>query len=216
MTDDTWRQMAVELRPYPGRALNDLTASVIDTRPRGMAMHYDFGLSQPRLLLQFPYVPDLISIEVRCPHRGLLHRHGPATFIRAVSIGMNLSTGFLKVKLPKASRRRSAEEYDAPISSSERPITVGERPPVGARQLVYQDKEEGDRQRQARDPSLLWFHKQVREATKFVRDLIQKAQGEVTIVDPYLDEETFLPLRCVKCQAGLEGAPADFQDASAW
>lgn len=176
-----------DLTPRPGQLVKGLQITVEDRRPHGPSWRQEFSVEGQYSVLHLPEEPQSITVDVQCPRRGLLYRTPPATFIRNISIGMNMVVGQRIVQLrEKTTGRDTSYTVDVVKSSTSQ---VGETELPSALKTVLDDLYEQERRNEAEALGIQWFNKNVEEAEDRIRSLIAMAEKKVLIVDPYLGAE---------------------------
>lgn len=183
---DSRKSVALKLLAHPGRSLDGLMVSLREIRLAGITSetHHPVPASG-ELIITLPHTPHMISVDVRCPDRGLLFHSEPTSFIGQISFSMNIVSGAREVEVPARSKKRGTERFQTPIVTPTHMTSVGEASPFSALRILLNDRAEQDRLSRSADIGYRWFKGNVELAVGFLRNALITAKTNVTIIDPY-------------------------------
>jgi hypothetical protein len=170
--------VVIRVHPRQGQTSDGLKVICKEKDTGSLVEHV---LSQNTAKLSFDHAIGEISEEIYCPHRGILFRTPPTGFIRSISARMSLKTAEIHQRVIDEVSGRT-KEVISEKSESLPAITIGTSKAHPAQEAEMKRCQELDGMKYQQ----CWFGgSQQKTATDYVLGIIQSANKEVWIVDPY-------------------------------
>lgn len=195
---------ALEITPRTGMSPSGIEAYVIEHRPTGIsAIEPKVFHDEPRLLVPLGGTVDHVEVMIRCPRRGLLEWEEPTPFIRQVHVQGHVAAAPRTVTVPPG-KTTPAETYAVNQYDDGWSNTIG-IDPEPANIPAHLRAHAADRRRvdEAKRLGQKWFHGSQTAATVFIRALIESAQRQVWIVDPYFSGRELFSFALARRSPGI-------------
>jgi hypothetical protein len=189
---DDWRSVELELRPHPGRTVENLELVVSSRRAWGKTAVTRKALTSPRVVVPLPEGVECTSYAILCPTRGLLEESPESPFWASIEIEASIISEERRVSVPERSKKHRAHEYRVGVAGPAEITMTGDARPGGAVARLIEDDLNVKAKKTWDDFCIRWLDKDVVRGRDEIRTLVKAAKKSVDFIDPYFGVEDLL------------------------
>lgn len=161
---------------------------VSDIRLFGTGFHIQKEITQPKMLIKFPYMPNTLKIKIFDKAENLIHEK-ESTFIQKIQLNMQVANTIRKIENLSEQESYEVQTY-TPVTS-----TVGKRE-MDLQEKLRKEEEERILAQLEKNRTFIYFPGKSKDSIKYakevIRELIGKTKERCIICDPYFSGEDLL------------------------